>query len=188
MEQITRTLVRDKGHVKLEYVFKTYDIIFHPPKNAKPNFLKLCAHLRDVFMQGLPEREQSASRADRLIMQSQKVDDLPFSELALQSNYIGEGRNQHQIVEDHFMKWCATCLATEFPVYNDDMTTCGDILLYYPNTDTIDILDFKPKAAQDKGATTQVYYTAKMLAFNTGISLADIGGYYFDHETTFKVL
>lgn len=191
MERITRHIERpDRG---INYEFTTYDFVLRldtdpPPKFYHENFLKLTDHLKEAFIRGLPFREASASGAKRLILKTERLKGHEFSTLAAQAEARGKKWDQHKILQAYFMKNQKYTIAMEVPVWGKDMNALIDLLLIYPQSGIVDLLDYKPNALKEKNAATQIYHCKRLLMENTGISGEFIRPFYFDEDNTYQLI
>ncbi len=185
MERITRKIIRNRNGVDIVYPMSTWDIIFQE-NVGKPNFQKLCRHLRECFKNGMIEREKSASTAPALMLTAVRTDeDMLVCEHAKLADYVGKRNQQHNTVENYFMDWHPLCFGVEIPVWNDEMCTCIDIVFYIPESDSFFLWDFKPNAKKEKKASTQVYWTKQLLNACAEIPLENISVGYFDMDDAF---
>lgn len=177
-----------RGDRTIAYTFKTYDTIFSDTGEMKPNLQKLIKYLRWAFENDLPERESTVSAAPQLMVEVQHARNDRLNRLAELSGYRGAGNKQHDILQDLFLQKSPYCIAIEVPVYDDEFSGRIDLLEYYPENDMVEVLDFKPKAAAERKAASQVYRYIFMLADLTGIPFKNIKGAYFDEKNTYNLI
>lgn len=189
MEYITRHIIRHEQ----TYGFTTCDFVLHAPDKKfwqgglHENFYKLCRHLQDAFINGMPERDMSASQSARLIIKTKRIKGHEYSRMAKASAARGKGRGQHPAVQDYFMKNDRYAIGVEIPVWDDDMTALLDIVLVNPKTGIVRVLDYKPDASLEKKAATQVHHQVRLLCHNTGIDPKSVVGFYFDDLNTYQL-
>jgi len=190
MEKITRFIQKERRPDFVQtFPFCTYDIIFdNQVKQDNPKLALLFLYLEQMFHDGLPAREKSASKMPELMIETKEHIGHEFSRMAKEANYRGQGNRQHAIVEKYFMDNHPDCIATEFPLYDDEMSAFGDILLASGRPFQITVLDFKPDAHKEKNAPTQLFYIRKLLAEMTKIDPKRIDCFYFDDTSCFEVL
>lgn len=192
MEQITRHIIKQRGKSELEYLFTTFDFVIghdleQKVKKMHPNVLKLALHIREAFKIGMPTLETSASQAKTLLLKVERLKDHEFTSMALAAG-AKKGRGAHPTVQNYFMKFHKHAIAMELPVWGADMTALIDIVLIDPISGIVYILDYKPGAAQEKHAATQIYYDKKLLAENAYIPHSDIEAFYFDELNTYHLI
>lgn len=104
----------------------------------------------------------------------------------------------HEKVQTYMLLNDAHSIAAEIPVwinYFEEPALAPLLKSTHPLTGHIDlvqikdgkiwILDFKPRAAKEKWAATQIYFYARMLAKRSGLSLENFRCGYFDQYTSF---
>lgn len=188
MEQVTRYIKRQKGEREIIYPFTTFDIIFEGDFSPYPiNLGRLLTHLKDAFTNGMCEAQKSPSEAAELHADVKHYSEHPFSKLANDAAYYGQGSKQHWIVQKHFLNYDDSTIAVEVPLWDEESSGCADIIRYVAGSDRIQILDFKPKAKAEKKVTGQLFQYAKLLSVCTGIPLSKIDLFYFDGEDTYQV-
>jgi hypothetical protein len=190
MEKITRHLTRkrDNGFIQT-FPFTTYDIIFDSkkwPEDEKAQ--SLMRYLQTAFLAGFKGCSKSPSGMPELVgLKTRKVVDSEFVTMARKANYRGAGLRQHERVEQYFLRNHPDCIAIEAPTNDGDVEGCIDILLMQSDPFKISILDFKPFAAKEKKAPTQLYYYLKALSIQTQIHTNYFDLFYFDDQDCFKV-
>lgn len=184
---ITRKDKIRRNNTLVDYDFSTYDIIFNDSPKWKPNFRFLIMYLKKAFMFGIDEVGISASQAKELILTAKHVKLDRLKRAAEVSGYKGNGNLQHKIIQNYFMDKSKYCIAVEVPVFDEKYRGRIDILEYYPETDKVGVLDFKPNARLEKKAATQVYLYKCMLSERTTIPLVDISAHYFDENNVYQV-
>ena len=153
-----------------------------------PNMIKLVQHLRRGFYFGLPQRPMSASKAKRLVTKCERLKDHEFSTMALAADAYDKRYKRHKVLQDYFMANQRYTIAMEAPVWDDEMCTLLDLLLIDPKTGIVDLLDYKPDAAKEKKAGTQIYHGKRLLCNNTGIKPEFIRAFYFDEHNTYQLI
>jgi len=190
MELITRTIIRERDGREVPYKFQTYDFIFHPRAASKPTFERMRSFLLEAFMYGPPRNPKSPSDERGLVLEVKpsigSVEDLCVKASA--ANYHGRGAGQHQCVQDYFMMNDQYTVATEVPVWDADYTGSIDILRYFPEVDTIQILDFKPNAKKEKHVSGQLFKYAELFHDNAGIPFWNIELLYFDDTDAYQII
>lgn len=106
---------------------------------------------------------------------------------ARQSEYHGQGRNQHYTVQRYLLQHDTYTIATEVPVWDDTWHGFIDVLRYFPEDNVVQIADFKPKAAKEKYAAGQVKLYMELLRLHIG-DAHTIEGCYFDDTDCFIVI
>ena len=172
------------------YKFTTYDVaLAYTVAGMQRNYAALIKHLNKAFHTGIPDRPTSPSQMKKLIIEKElapsKADPHPFCAFAFFAGYEGQGNKQHDIVQSYFHQHCLECIATEMPVWNDEISGCVDIVLYDKKEDKVILLDFKPNAHKESKAATQLFYYKKLLVEQTGIT--NVECYYFDKDHCYRV-
>jgi len=180
------TVVR--GQRTIAYPFKTYDTIFGDTTDVPPNLRLLMSYLRWAFVNEIPERAATVTSAPQLVVDTQHARNDRLNRLAELSGYQGQGNKQHDVLQALFLKESQYCIATELPVYDDEYTGRIDILEYFPEDDTIGLWDFKPNAAAERKAASQLLRYVTMLSALTKINHRDIKAGYFDEKNTYNLV
>ena len=171
------------------YKFVTYSIALGYTDGMPENQARLVTFLGRGFRKGIPDRPTSPSQAKKLMIEKEFVNPDRglhyYSEVALDAGYEGNGNRQHDIVQEYFHANHPDCIATEMPVWNDEMSGCVDIVLYNKKEDKVILLDFKPNAKAESKAATQLFYYKKLFVEQTGITNVDC--YYFDKDHCYYV-
>ena len=103
------------------------------------------------------------------------------------------GFSNHEKVQNFLMLYDKKTLAVELPLWiekdenlplvSGNLTGHADIIRL--EGDAVWIWDYKPHAAKEKYAKTQIFYYALMLSLRTGIPLERIRCGYFDSEDAY---
>lgn len=116
------------------------------------------------------------------------------------AGYRNWGKSQHDIVQTHLHNWDEFTIATEIPVYDDDVNGFMDLLRIHPKLGwKIEIPDFKPdlpgtaksfpatamKTKKMQNIAAQLDKYARLLALRTGIDPEYIFCTAFDDEAAF---
>lgn len=118
-------------------------------------------------------------------------------ELTKNALNINTEKTPHTKVQLHFLEHDNKTIACEVPVWihpeeleelkiNNVLT--GHIDLLRIENNKIWVWDYKPRAHEEKYASTQVYFYAKMLSRRTGISMEKFRCGYFDENNAFVFL
>ena len=106
----------------------------------------------------------------------------------------------HDAVEDYMLENDTNTVVAEAPLWasyfelqgtgisekiKDTNPLTGHIDLLQIKEGKVNILDFKPKAAKEKWAPTQLFAYALMLSKRTGLNLENFRCSYFDEKTSF---
>lgn len=108
-----------------------------------------------------------------------------FSVQAVKTNH-----QRHDAVEEFMLTCDLATIACEVPVWYweksvDDGVT-GHIDILQVRNDLVYILDYKPGAARDKKAPSQLYHYAIALSFRSGVALERIRCGWFDEKDYFE--
>jgi len=190
MEKITRFIKKERRSDFVQiFPFTTYSLIFDDQFKAdNPKLALLFLYLERMFLDGIPQRDKSASKMPELMIGTRELFNHEFSKMAKLADYRGAGNRQHAIVENYFMENHPDAIAIEFPLFNDEMTAFGDILLATESPFQITVLDFKPNAHKERTAATQLYHIRELLSEMSGIDRSKIECLYFDELSCFEVL
>ena len=190
MDKITRQLTRERdGGYKQVFPFTTYSMIFDQTKWPQDeNAQAFIRHLQASFLTGMKGLEKSPSSMPELLLETRKVYQSEFCDYVKLSGATGKGKRQHEIVENYFMDNHPDCIAIEAPVNDMEVEGCIDILLMQAEPFKIIILDYKPNAAKEKKAATQLFYYLKSLIVQTNIDSQYFDLYYFDEKDCFQVI
>ena len=154
---------------------------------AQPaHIYRLLKYMSIAFTSGLPIREKSASgskKDESLEVVEFETDLIKYAE---ESNYSGWGREQHPIVQRYLRENDPLTIATELPVFDNEKTGFIDILRILPDN-TIEIVDFKPKAKKETKAATQISKYRDMLVDLLNIKPEHVVCTYFDDEVAFRL-
>jgi hypothetical protein len=193
MKKIRKNIVRErtwKGKVtKITHEFSTWDCIYDVG-NVPPNLAKCFTFLRKAMKEDFIERENSPSGMPTLHLEIKKYDTPGLEvQLAKEAEYHGKNRHQHLTVQNYFMAKHPDCLAVEAPVDNGlNRSGLMDFLFYIPKEDGFFIWDFKPNAARERKAATQIYYYREDFAKITGIPINKIRAGWFDDSHQFEII
>ncbi len=178
MERIYRIIERKRGDRIVEHHFTTL-----------PQMLKadspLRKHIAKMFVEGLPERPQTASQLPVLQTLWAQIDS-PFAQLAKDAGYRGFASAQHRIVQDHFWKFCPGLIATELPLFDKNATGLADFLLLRDMK--LILPDFKPylhKCLPE--AMSQLFRYREMLSENAKVKREDIICVAFDDTQAYQL-
>lgn len=177
---------RDSGFVTV-HDFTLYSSVFdRGVRHDSFDLHKLHIFLADVFMEDMPERDKSSSSAAVLDV-DWKEHETDLIEHADKSNYRGWGRNQHPIVQRYLHENDAFTIASEVPLWDEEKTGFIDVLRVHKDG-RIEIADFKPKAAKEKKAASQIKHYKDMLCNMAHISPDKVFCTYFDDEDAYILL
>lgn len=186
-----------RGERMVEYPYTTYSTIFSPgePEDS-PLHYALFMFLSEMFIKGVPQGEfSSVSQGDIIPTNLERKEDDMIVKYCQKAKYHGHGKEQHTIVQEYFLENDPYTIAIEVPVYGDGLLGHIDILRILDNR--IQVLDFKPKAGQEKKAASQVFRYRKLLSAHIfeqfekhGLSLPDgkmytIEALYFDEYAAY---
>ena len=177
---------RESGYTQ-DVDFSCYASIFDSD-SSETNKGKLQAYLSHVFIEGVPETTvdlQSISAAPLLITKQRLVES-DLIEYAKHANYREQGKYQHAIVQRYMMKHDSRIIASEIPVYDETLRGHIDCIRLLDN-DVIAVCDFKPKAKDEKKASSQLVRYCHVLCKRTGIPIKDMRAYYFDDLHCYQV-
>lgn len=144
-------------------------------------------HMRHAFVLGVPEREKSSSTLGVTEGLEFEPHESEIIELCAAAQWAGKGKEQHPIVQNYFWYNDALTIGLEVPVWNDEVNGFIDILRVHPDG-RIEIADFKPKAAKEKKAASQVARYKEMLCKNADISPEKVFCTWFDAQDGFILL
>jgi len=164
--------------------FTVYTGILSPTFQSKYKHLNVLAkYLAYCIHNKRPEREKSVSQVGK--------ETFPFEphetdliKHALDSKYMGWGKDQHPIVQRHLHLHDPLTIATEVPVWDDKTAGFIDVLRIHSNG-SIEIADFKPNAKKDKKAAAQVKGYKDVLVKTLGVDPKRVFCTWFDHEHAF---
>lgn len=110
--------------------------------------------------------------------------------MASRSGCTGQGRSQHQIVQDWLLRYDPFTIATEVYVEDEDGNGLIDVLRLIPREErlTLQVVDYKPNAHRETKAGSQVFRYMKMVHSCTGIPFRDMEGVYFDNKTAYQII
>jgi len=108
-------------------------------------------------------------------------------DFAMVSEYQGKGVDQHLTLQRWLLDNDPLTLAIEVPVWDDEWLGHIDILRYDDETGKISIYDFKPNAAAERNAASQLFRYRELLAAHLGIPAVEIEAAYFDENNFYKI-
>lgn len=201
MQRIEKIITRERTHGgvtrKVVHRFNTWDVVLQPTEGLPENLGKCFEYLKKVFEEDFVERESSPSQMPLLDVKFKKVFEIgkcdakeyesSVCRFAEEANYKGMKNYQHWTVQDYTMQNHPDCLAVEVPVDNGELSGLMDFLFYIPADDSFFVWDFKPKAARDRTAPTQVHYYRKLFSFASGIPVEKIQAGWFDEKHAFQL-
>lgn len=192
MKRISTEFTRRRGKERYTtHLFQTYDFIYEKDEH-------IFRYMKSIFENGAEiEKEKSASSTKELMLCQEEVFESDLIQLAMNSNYHGNGYSQHSIVQEYFLKNDPYTIATELPIWSnvDNMSGFIDIVrIKIVKIESCDIVriqlcDFKPKAHKEKilKVLTQLYYYKKMLIERIP-DCPPVDCYYFDERHCYKLL
>jgi len=182
-DYITRFFPKQRGRWTQYYPYRTYQGIFEEGANSSSPLLK---YMSDVFKNPYQESDKECStyKVKDLLFDVEEIESILVWH-ARKSNYMGKGRQQHDICQRYLIKNDPYCIATEIPMYNSDL--CGFMDILRVKDDIVQIVDFKPHAATEnkKKVANQLYNYRKILSEH--IDIDTIECIYFDHLNCYKV-
>jgi len=193
-DKITRvfTVPRPSGY-NTEYAMTTYSYIFSETKTDNKNYELLRAYMREVFLEGTPEKgtKKSVSKESNIVTSKKRFmisEDIhpEIIDLAKKSKYEGKGKDQHLTVQEFFLRNDPYTIGYEIPVWDDDYHTHIDLVRVHPSG-LVEVLDFKPAANLETTAAAQIFKCTLLLSERTGISMQHIAAWYFDNRDAFLV-
>jgi len=191
MDKITRYLTkqRESGFAQT-FAFTTYDVIFDEAKWPDNDKAKaVLKYLQRRFLGGFKGALFSPSQMPELILDVRKVYKSPLCDMAHKSGARGSGKNQHATVQRYLLEKHADCIAVESPVSDGKAEGCIDVLLMQVSpVFKLTIADYKPDAAKEKKAATQLFYYLKGMIAETGLDAKDIDLVYFDEQNCFEAI
>ena len=170
------------------YRFVTYPFVLESNWGVIPNPVgPLGEHLRNAFMHGLPGgATKSPSQMPELMLKYKEIKKSPLCAMALAANYRGKGDKQHDTVQAYFLARDPHTIATEAPVWGEDMEGSIDILQF---DGKISILDFKPGCHKCvEAAMTQLYWYRKLLAAHLGRPTSNFDCFAFDDKRCYQLI
>ena len=186
MNTIIRNFTTMRGDKEINYPFTTFPEILgegRPEGNAG----KLFDYLKDVFINGIPDNSvPSISEMNELFVDIVREEN-NITTLASLAEYEGQKFNQHNIIQEFLLKEDPLTIATEIPVWTDEMQGHIDIIRILEN-DIIQVLDFKPLAHKERKAPSQVWRYRKALSKRTGIPAKNIQAGYFDNKNSYFLI
>lgn len=186
---ITRQIVIPRGEREMVYEFTTFTSVFGDHDDTPAG--KLLSYLAMAFTAELPDFSKAASisqMGEMFLPNLVHASGTDLNDLAMAANFIGKGRQQHPIVQDHFLRHDPHTVAYEVPVWTDDGMMRGSIdLLRILSPDRIQLPDFKPNARRERKAASQVFRYRDMLARRAHIPASAIEMCYFDERDTYFV-
>lgn len=185
MDLITRRFSVQREKTLQYYPFTTYSFIWVVQQD--PILEKACQYFRQVMRCGIPEGlvAKSVSGANECIVKLERRDD-DLMRFAKDSNYMNRGKFQHEIMEQYLLENDPATMAIEIPVYDDEYLGHIDILRWHNKR--FQIVDFKPNAAKEKKAGTQVARYRQLFSKNTGVPERLIDGAYFDEFNSYHLI
>lgn len=185
MDRISRTFtkIRSSGYTTT-HIFTTFSFVFFDSNELLSYLVKLFSCGADI------QKKLSASTAKSLMLEMQPVENSELVELTIASKAIGNGKNQHFILEQYFLKKDQYTLATEVPVWSEKYNMSGFIDILRVKNKRIQICDFKPYAHREKKekALTQLWYYREMLKGAIEGMNMPIDCFYFDDQNCYKLL
>jgi hypothetical protein len=138
---------------------------------------------------GLKGAPFSPSQMPELMLGVRKVYKSPLCDHAHRSGARGLGKNQHATIQRHLLEKHADCIAVECPVSDGKSEGCVDVLLMRTTPDfKLTIADYKPDAAKETKAATQLFHYLKGMIAETGLDAKDIDLVYFDEQNCFEAI
>lgn len=173
---------RESGYTTT-HDFTIYSDCFELHNDKPEHIQRLLHYLGETFTLGWQMREQTASKMPRLDLEVEPYDS-DLVKYAKNSNYHGWFRNQHPMVQRHLHNNDPLTISTEAPVWSEDVCGFIDVIRIHEDS-RIEVSDFKPKAAKEKNAPTQVHHLMDMLIKALDIKPKWVFGTYFDDEDCF---
>ena len=180
------TILRDGR--PMDYDFLCKSSVFEFTEERTVNEMKTLQYLQNVLMFGFPSREGKISVSSMSVLQVPKEKNTTLmhicdiSKKALGDHVYGNhahGQVQHALMKESFMLGC------EVPVWNDEQHGFIDCVALIDGR--IWILDFKPHAAKEKKASSQLVRYRSLFSLRTGIPQLEISLGYFDHILFYQV-
>lgn len=171
------------------YPFTTYSVIFDPHA-SDPIIDMLFTYFEQVFIEGVPEgNEKKSVSGARLLMVDSVRSTHEIVQMAYDADYINRESYQHEHMERHLLRNDPFTVAVEIPVWDDEYRGHIDILRLCFDAQIsehyVELWDFKPNAAQEKKAASQVARYRQLLSVRTGIPLRKIRAGYFDNKNAY---
>jgi len=189
IRKFTKERKQANGNIFIQtFAFKTYSFIWGLPKDNE-TLSKLFTYFQQLFIDGIvrDEKDRKSPSSMRQIFQEVSKIDSDLIKFAQDSDFERSEGYQHQIVGNYLLYNDPKTIACEIPVWDDEMSGYIDHIRYYKDLDMLDVIDFKPNAAQNKKAATQLKYYRQLLHERTGIPLDKIMGTYFDDKNAYSL-
>lgn len=190
-------------HVSLKHGW-FYHYRLHVPRSQTllSSFPDVHAYLQRMFSECPQDKFERGPRSSKLRfsvpVQLVELRGHEICSLAATSLQFADGKTAHTAVELGMLHADPKTISVEVPLWLDAHELLGYETIFgssEPLSGHIDILrvedgkvwiwDYKPGAAKEKWASTQLNCYAHMLSARTGISLEDIRCGYFDADTSF---
>ena len=182
----------DKVFVQ-EYPFTTWSYIYDIPR-VDAALSAAFFYFQQLLREGRPEigNRKSVSQLPFMMINKRgvgkaSVDD-PIIKDAEMAGYEGGGHDQHRIVQRHLMKFNSSIIASEVPVWNDEVMGHIDYIQWDKERKVLRVLDFKPAAFKETKASSQVCRYIHLLADQLGLDPKTIEGGYFDKDEFYQVI
>mgnify|MGYP001586840974 CR=1 FL=1 len=178
------TVKRESGFEQV-YPFTTFDCIFDDVKEEP--IRQLFSYMREVFVQGIPATAGDKSVSGSSIIMSRPARcESDLIQFAKDSTCTGRGKFQHEVIEEYLIDNDPSCLATEVPVYDETYLGHIDILRFRDGR--IEVVDYKPNAAKEKKAASQIARYKQLLCARTHIPHELVDAIYFDDKNCYSLI
>lgn len=190
--QIHRRFIKMRGEYAKPYVYKTFAGILENNWLANDTlYFKLAQGLLARFLQDFEKRDLGCSNATEII--GSNIVEMIDHELVFygqQSEFVGQGHDQHDIAQDWLLENDPMTLAVEVPVWNDERQGFIDIIRYNTDTNRIEIVDLKPNASAEKvtKVTAQLHHYRLMFCELFDIPADMVDCLYFDEKNCYKLI
>lgn len=137
--------------------------------------------LKSLILEGRPDigERKSVSSGPKLAVPVKQGKHALLEHAGL-AEWQGCGPDQHLVLQRYLLAQDPLTLAVEVPVWDDEWLGHIDILQWNEETKKLSLFDFKPKAAAETKAASQVFRYRELLSRHVGIPALEIGAGYFD--------
>jgi len=185
MDKIQRQFKVKRGDRTILYPFTTYSVIFQGNMHSQIANA-LYKYLAAVMTEGCPaEDRRSVTSEPVLMIPTKQVAGSDLSLITQKTDYKGNGKYQHDLVQSYFLDNDAHALAIEVPVWDNELLGHIDLIRLFP--DKIQVCDFKPKAHKESKAASQVHRYIDLLSRATWLPRHLFEGVYFDEQYAYYI-
>lgn len=144
--------------------------------------------LKSLILEGRPDigERKSVSSGPKLAVPV-KQGKHQITEYAGLAAYQGHGPDQHLVLQRYLLDNDPLTIAVEVPVWDNEWLGHIDILRWDEGNKKLSLFDFKPKAAAETKAASQVFRYRELLANHLSMPSLEIEAGYFDELNIYLI-